>query len=268
MKLQGKTLLVTGATGGIGHAIVHRLNAEGATLIIVGRSQEKLQALTKNAQLATNGGFSVVADITSHAGRETIRTAVAGLSQPLDGLINCAGVTAFGLLADSDAQSIESLIATNITAPILLTRLVLPYLNRKESRVINVGSSFGALGFPGFSVYCASKFAVRGFSEALRRELSDTAVQVAYLAPRATNTSLNSDAVNAMNRELGNAVDNPDRVAVHIQQMLTEKRMRDRRIGWPERLFLWLNSVFPRVIDRALQKQLPIIQRYAKAKIC
>jgi short-subunit dehydrogenase len=267
-QLKGKIFLVTGATGGIGKAIAQRLLVQGARLIVVGRSREKLHALESALHISARGGFSIPADITTHEGREMIRSALDSLSQPLDGLINCAGVTAFGMLADSRAADIEALIATNIMAPILLTRMVLPYLNKNQARLINVGSSFGALGFPGFSAYCASKFALRGFSEALRRELSDTTIQVAYLAPRATNTELNTDAVSAMNRELGNRVDQPERVARKVEKMLLMKRMSDSSIGWPERFFLWINSIFPRSVDLALSKQLPVIRRYAKVETC
>ena len=166
-------------------------------------------------------------------------------------MINCAGVNLFGFLNANNPEDIDRLIATNTTAPILLTRQALPYLNRDTGRIINIGSAFGGLGYPGFSVYCASKFALRGFSEAFRRELADTKLQVGYLAPRATNTDLNSDAINAMNRELGNAVDDPGVVADYVLRMLTERRMRDRTIGWPERLFVRINSVIPNLVDKA-----------------
>ena len=264
MKLTGKLILLTGASGGIGQAIAQRLAQQGARLILVGRSGSRLSDLARKLNVFANQGFVLQADITTHAGRENIRTALLALQQPLDALINCAGVNLFGFLNANNPQDIEHLIATNITAPILLTRQVLPYVNRDTGRIINIGSAFGSLGYPGFSVYCASKFALRGFSEALRRESADTKLQVGYLAPRATNTELNSDAINAMNRELGNVMDDPDVVATYVVRMLTEKRMRDRAIGWPEKLFLRINSIFPRLVDSVLRKQLPVIRRYAR----
>jgi len=264
MKLKGKLILLTGASGGIGQAIARRLAAQGARLILVGRSTQQLNALARELQVLANDGFVLQADITSRSGHDTIRTALLALQEPLDVLINCAGVNLFGMLEDNDPEAIEQLINTNVTATILLTRLVLPFLNKNSGRIVNIGSSFGGLGYPGFSAYCASKFALRGFSEALRRELSDSPIQVAYLAPRATNTSINSDAVYAMNRELGTAMDEPEIVAAQLELMLTAKRMRDRNIGWPERLFLRINSMFPCIIDKALRSQLPVIRRHAQ----
>ena len=264
MKLNGKLILLTGASGGIGQAIARRLAAQGARLILVGRSTQQLNELARELQVLANEGFVLQANLTSRSGRETIHTALLALQEPLDALINCAGVNLFGMLNDNDPEAIEQLITTNVTATILLTQLALPFLNKNTGRIINIGSGFGGLGYPGFSVYCASKFALRGFSEALRRELSDSNIQVAHLAPRATNTSINSDAVYAMNRELGTATDEPDVVAAQLELMLLAKRMHDRNIGWPERLFLRINSIFPRIIDSALRGQLPVIRRHAQ----
>ncbi len=266
MNLHGKIVLLTGATGGIGRAVAQRLATEGAILILVGRSLPALQQLAQELDLQANNGFVLAEDIATHSGREKIRTALVALPQPLDVLINCAGISLFGFLTDNAPEEIEQLINTNLTATILLTRLALPFLHPERGRILTLGSSFGGLGFPGFAAYCASKFALRGFSEALRRELSDSSIQVAYLAPRATDTALNSPAIVAMNKELGNAMDEPQRVANVVAKMLLAPQMRDRNIGWPERLFLRINSIFPRIIDAALNKQLPIIRRYAKAQ--
>ncbi len=267
MNIKGKLILLTGASGGIGKAIARRLSEQGARLILVGRSTQTLNALARELNVRGNDGFVLQADISCRSGREIIRTALLALQEPLDALINCAGTNLFGMLEDNDPDAIEKLIATNVTATILLTRLALPFLDKHHGRILTIGSSFGGLGYPGFSAYCASKFALRGFSEALRRELGDTNIQVAYLAPRATNTSLNSDAVCAMNKELGNAMDSPELVAHKVESMLSSSHMRDANIGFPERLFLRINSIFPWIIDKALRGQLPVIRRHAQAPL-
>ena len=90
-------------------------------------------------------------------------------------------------------------------------------------------------------------------------------MQVAYLSPRATRTTLNGAAACAMNEALGNAMDPPERVAIALERMLRAARMRDCAIGWPERLFLRINAIVPALVDRALRKQLPAIKRFAAA---
>ena len=146
----------------------------------------------------------------------------------------------------------------------LLTQTLLPELQRKSSAmIVNVGSAFGSIGYPGFTGYSASKFGLRGFTEALKRELSDSAVQVLYFAPRATDTSINSDAVVAMNRELGNQSDSPALVAAALVQQIQQNQAR-RFIGWPEQLFVRVNAVLPGIVDKALAAKLAVIRRYAQ----
>jgi short-subunit dehydrogenase len=124
-----------------------------------------------------------------------------------------------------------------------------------------VGSTFGSIGFPGYTAYCASKFGLRGFSEALRRELADTPVQVIYVAPRATATAMNPEAVNELNQALGNTMDPPEKVAGAILEAMQKDEKR-RFLGWPEKLFVVINGVLPRIVDKAMLKQLPVIRRF------
>ena len=159
-------------------------------------------------------------------------------------------------------------ISALLRVPLGVARVLVADMSDEHfSKVIevNLGSTFGSIGYPGFSAYCASKFALRGFSEALRRELADTRVKVLYFAPRATRTSMNAANVVAMNDELHQAMDEPQEVA---QQLLQAIRREDDEhyLGWPEKFFVRLNSLLPRVVDQALRKQLPIIQRFARSK--
>ena len=103
---------------------------------------------------------------------------------------------------------------------------------------------------------------MRGFTEALRRELADTNVSVRYVAPRATRTGINTSAVERMNAELGVAMDPPELVAKAVCDMLVGGTV-EAVLGWPEKLFARVNGILPRVVDGALRKQLPVIRRYA-----
>lgn len=131
---------------------------------------------------------------------------------------------------------------------------------------MNVGSILGYLGYPGCAAYSASKFALRGFTEALRRELADGPVRVAYFAPRATRTALNSDALCALNTELGVAMDPPDAVAAALVRLVRQPA-RERLLGMPEKLFARLNQLLPGLVDGSLRRQLPLIRRHARGGV-
>ena len=102
---------------------------------------------------------------------------------------------------------------------------------------------------------------MRGFTEALSREINGSGVKVAYLAPRATDTAINNDKTRAMNIALGNKMDSPERVA---QALLTLINSDKRRlfVGFPEKLFARINGAFPGLVDNAIAKQLPMIKRF------
>jgi short-subunit dehydrogenase len=137
-------------------------------------------------------------------------------------------------------------------------------LRRPQAWIVNVGSIFGYLGYPGHAAYSASKFALRGFSEALRRELADGPVRVLYFAPRATRTAMNGAGLVALNRELGVAMDDPAAVAQSLMRLL-RRPARERLLGMPERLFARVNQLLPGLVDRALRRQLSTIRRHAPA---
>ncbi|MFC0047995.1 SDR family oxidoreductase [Rheinheimera tilapiae] len=261
MELRGKTVLLTGASGGIGQAIALQLAAAGARLVLVARNTARLATLQAELVAKHPADHQIFsADLTNAQERQDLLAFVRDL-QGIDLLINNAGISQFGLVAQQDYAT---QLSTNLLMPMLLTQTLLPELQRKSAAmIVNVGSAFGSIGYPGFTGYSASKFGLRGFTEALKRELSDSAVQVLYFAPRATDTSINSDAVVAMNRELGNQSDSPALVAAALVQQIQQNQAR-RFIGWPEQLFVRVNAVLPGIVDKALAAKLAVIRRYAQ----
>jgi short-subunit dehydrogenase len=261
MQLTSKTILVTGATGGIGTEVCRLLAAQGATLVMNCVNAALLAAL--NAQLG-GSHHTVVGDVSTPEGRAAIHAACEATGG-IDALVNLAGILNFRLFAEQDEATINRILQVNTVAPILLTRLLLPLLlARPEARILNVGSIFGSIGHPGFVAYCASKAAIKTFSEALARELADTTVSVAYIAPRATETPLNSDRVMALNAALGNKCDPPAQVAAEVVALLAGTG-RQRFLGWPEKLFVRVNALLPAVVHSALVKKLSLIKHHAQA---
>ena len=259
MQLNGRTALLTGAGGGIGAAMARALSGAGVRLILVGRTAAPLQALATELR---GGHQPLVADLTTADGRDSVQRLCAALPGGLDILVNNAGISDFGAFEAQPPARLQALIDTNLLAPMLLTQALLPALRRApRGLIVNVGSAFGAIGHPGFAAYCAGKFGLRGFSEALRRELADSTVGVLYLAPRATATAINSNRVLELNSALGNRVDPPEVVAQALLRQLRRERPR-YTLGRPERVFTRLNALLPDLLDRALARRLPVIRRF------
>lgn len=267
MDIRNKNVVLTGASGGIGRAVAEKLNAEGARLILVGRNEQKLMQLVDD--LGDRPHVVVLADLGQDEGRQRLLDVCRNIGP--DGislLINNAGANEFGLFEEQSQTAIANLININLVSPMLICQDLLPLLRHHEgAQIINVGSTFGSIGYPGFGAYCASKFGLRGFTESLRRELSDSGLQVSYIAPRATHTDLNSDKIVAMNDALGTAMDKPSLVADEVMQIISTPVASDTYLGWPEKLFVRINALLPALVDSSLRKQLPIIRRFAKHKI-
>ncbi|MNH79682.1 3-oxoacyl-[acyl-carrier-protein] reductase FabG [compost metagenome] len=260
MRLSEARVVLTGASGGIGLAIATALCASGAQVLAVARHREPLVPLLERYP----GNLSWVrADLTLLSDRRQVLAQAQGIGG-INLLINAAGVNHFAMLEQLDDSEINAMLAVNISAPICLTKLLLPLLKRADSAmVVNVGSTYGSIGYPGYASYCATKFALRGFSEALRRELADTRVSVLYVAPRATNTSMNSPQAQALNDALKANVDDPRSVAAAVIHAIAGDR-RDLYLGWPERFFVRLNNLLPHLVDRSLRRQLPLIRRLSQ----
>jgi len=267
MKIENTHAVITGATGGIGSRFAQHLVEKGARVLLVARDPQALIEL--KSRLVDQPGIHAdqvsyfSCDLTESEQRGNLIKYIEESSPTLNTLINSAGDNQFSFLEDTTDKKIEQIIKLNTLTPILLSKSLLPHLSKQnEAQIINIGSTFGSIGYPGFSSYCASKYALRGFSEALGRELSQTKIKVKYLSPRATNTKLSTDNIVAMNKELNVAMDSPDQVAEQLIRLLTSD-MTELSMGWPEKIFSKLNQILPNLVSKAIIKQLPTIRRYA-----
>lgn len=260
MQLNQARILLTGASGGLGQELARQLAAAGAALLLTGRDSSRLTGIVP----AGSGEVEFVeANLDDPQGIATLVAAARRFR--VNVLINNAGVGCFGLLEEQSWPDIGQVLKTNLESPLRLTHALLPWLTTQpQAAIVTVGSTFGSLPFPGFAAYSAAKAGLRGFSQALRRELADSPVAVIHVAPRAIDTPLNSRAVNALNHELGNRSDSPADVARQIVAAL-QASDRERHFGFPERLFAWLNGVAPRLIDQALAGKLATIKKHASS---
>ncbi len=257
MQLSNARILLTGATGGLGLELARQLAESGAALLVTGRDARRVKALQASLGPSAAG---LCADFERAAGF----AALAGAAREfgVNVLINNAAVGAFGLFENEEWTTIERVLATNLEAPLRLTHALLPWLkSQPQAAIVNIGASFGSLPFPGFAAYSAAKAGLRGFSQALRRELADSLVAVIHISPRAIDTPLHTDAVTALNRALRHRSDNPEDVARHVVAAL-KKGDGEYHFGFPERLLAWLNGVAPALIDRRLAGILAVVKRH------
>jgi short-subunit dehydrogenase len=266
MNIQGKRILITGAAGGIGKLLAKALAQKGGVLLLADRAADALTALRDEIQ--QTGGQAQIAAVDLSL-PEVPQQLAATAQQELGGidvLINLAGIMSFKLFHEETQESIERLWRVNAITPMLLARAVLPQmLERGDGRIVNVGSVYGSIGFPCFVNYSANKFAVRGFSQALRRELDGTGVGVTYVGPRYVRTPINAGPVARMSEALKVNMDDPEVVAASIVRAI-EKDKKEHYIGFPECLFVRINAILPGVVDGALRKQVAEIRDYAAGR--
>lgn len=188
-KLAGQVALVTGASSGIGRAIALAFLDAGADLVAVARRAERLNALAAEAQRMGRACRLVTGDVREEdtAGRAT--QAALDHFGKLDLLVNNAGVGIYKQLEETSPDDYDTMMDSNMRSTFLFTRYVVPVLTRQGSGlIINIASMAGVMGFAGEAVYCATKFAQVGFTQALDRELRPRGIRVGVICPGGVKT--------------------------------------------------------------------------------
>jgi short-subunit dehydrogenase len=228
MNIANKTVLISGASDGIGKSIAIALAKSGANLVLLGRDIAKLEKVRNVCKSSGVNVHTYAFDITDN---QALEDASKSIKQDgdVDVIINNAGIwhkaTPLGELAP---EVIESVIATNLTAHMLLTRLLINDMKDRETAIINMVSSAGMQGKAGRTAYAASKFGMRGFTEALRDETYTDPIRIGAFFQGGTNTQMFDKADEKMHLE---KYTEPDDLAEVVVFMLTR----------PQKL--WLNEV-------------------------
>ncbi len=177
MKLEGKTVLLTGATGGLGNAIARALADRGATLVLSGR---KAEALAELADSLPGDHRIAPADL----GLEGAAERLAADAGDVDGLVANAGLPGTGRLESFDPEEVTRALRVNLEAPIMLSRALAPGMReRGDGHLVFISSLAGKAPSPRTSVYCATKFGLRGFALSLRADLDGSGVGVSLVLP-------------------------------------------------------------------------------------
>ncbi|MFH0964142.1 MAG: SDR family oxidoreductase [Planctomycetota bacterium] len=183
--------MVTGASRGIGRAISVALARAGADLTLVARSREALEAVRREIEGLGVRALSISADLADPAAPGRVISETVRAFRQLDILINNAGAVAAGSIAETSAETFDSLIAVNARAPFLLCREALAHLAKSPAAsIINISSVVGHKGYPNQSAYAASKHALMGFTKVLAAELHPLGIRVHAISPGGVATSL------------------------------------------------------------------------------
>jgi len=250
-KISGCRAIVTGASSGIGRALVLELAQRGAFVIATARRQDRLAAVAQEAQSLPGRVEVVVGDIVSSETRQQLVQLAQDQWGGLDLLVNNAGVGAIRDFDQSSPDALRQVMEVNFFSAVELIRAAEPLLQvGRQALIVNLASILGHRGIPHYTEYCASKFALVGFSEALRAELARQGIDVLVVSPGTTQTEF-FDSLIAAQAGVGSRGEGgvrPEIVARAIVRAI--ERGRHQIVpNWPGRLLLWLNRISPRLAD-------------------
>jgi short-subunit dehydrogenase len=232
------------------------LARHGVDLVLMARREERLAEVAQQVRALSRQAVTVAGDVTDRDARRRALDAARAEFGGLDILVNNAGVAAHGRFAEASAERIRPIMEVNFFAPVELIREALPILQKGvQPLVVNVGSILGERGSPHKSEYSASKFALHGFSEAVRPELARLGIEVLVVAAGPTETE-HFDVLLEGTAELpwGNPRRQPADEAARAIVRAMERGRRMVVTGWRGRLLLLADRFFPGVVDRVMRR--------------
>lgn len=265
--LRGKVVLITGASSGFGADAAREFARAGCKVILAARRLERLQALAAEIQAAGGEALALPVDVSRREEVALMVQSAMDLFGRIDILFNNAGFGRLDWLEKLDpARDIQTQIEVNLLGLIEVTRAVLPHMLRQRSGVIiHMSSVAGWIGAPLYSVYAATKFGVRGFTDALRREVAPFGIRVCGIYPGPAETEFGGNTGD-------NALKNirwkeliylsSEHVARRVVRLARHPRRTVILPGW-FRLILWFDALFPGVVDWILK--VAFVRRYHTA---
>ena len=255
-----QVIVITGASSGIGLATARMAAAQGARVVLASRSEETLAAVTENINATGGQAIYVVADVGDREHVQRIADAAIGMFGGFDTWVNNAGLGIVGRIEDGKEEDFRRLFDTNFWGVVNGSLVALPYLKAHGGALINLGSVASDVAFPYQGMYSTTKHAIKGFTDALRIELSyeKAPVSVTLIKPAAINTDFAHHAHNDADREpmLPPPLYAPKEVAFGILHAAAHPK-RDIYIGGAGRLFSFVNRVAPALMDQLSKTLIP-----------
>ena len=254
--ISGARTIVTGASSGIGRAIALELARQAARLVVTARREARLRQLVEELRNLGAEAHYVAGDLTDPEHRR--RTVAVAQTQfgGLDLLVNNAGVGALGPFAQAGEARLRRVMEVNFFGPVELIRSALPLLQTgRNPMIVNVGSVLGHRGVPDKSEYCASKFALHGFSDALRCELVAGGIEVLLVSPSTTQTEFFDSVLEKRGEESAPRLGamSPEQVARQTVRAIRRGR-QELILSLGGRLLVWFDRLCPPLANRLVAR--------------
>ena len=253
--IAGTRVILTGASSGIGRALAHALVDAGARVVGLAWSEAKLLTLAEELKSSAGQFLPLAGDVTQPEARAAALRLAQAEFGGLDLLINNAGIGARGRFDAAQADRLRRIMEVNFFAAAELIREALPMLRQgARPMIVNVGSILGHRGIPRMSEYCASKFALQGFSQSLRPELARTGIDVLVVSPGTTATDFFSHALEHEPSPWPEQRGVPAELVARRTLRAIERGRREILINPRGRLLVLLNRLAPGMVDRFLAR--------------
>jgi short-subunit dehydrogenase len=255
-----KTIIITGASSGIGRELSVRLAEKGVKLVLAARSQQRLEEVAKDCRAKGSEALVVVADVANRLACKKIVDETVNAFGGIDILVNNAGMTMWAEFETvTNLEALEQIMHVNFFGSMYLTYFALPYLIKSKGQIVGVSSLTGKTGIPTRSIYAASKHAMAGFFDSLRIELKEKGVAVTMIYPGFVSSEVRERALNGEGIPLGKSpVKEKEVMTVEecVRQMLPviEKRKRELVMTARAKVGLWLKMVAPALTDNIALK--------------
>ena len=261
MNFRNKTIIITGASQGIGAELAVKLAQLGANLVLAARNEAKLKTIAQKC--LKNGGKAIAfpTNVTDPKACQKLIEAGVAAYGAIDCLINNAGMTMWSRFdCVEDLSLFEKIMQVNYLGSVYCTHYALPHLKQSSGLIVAVSSLTGKTGVPTRSGYAASKHALQGFFDSLRIELKNTGVDVLVVSPGFVATGIRQRVVGATGEQVDASLDNEQAKAISTDKCAEliikamKKRKRELVMTLKGKLGLWLKLLVPNVVDAIAQK--------------
>jgi hypothetical protein len=255
--LQARTVLITGASSGIGRMTALMMAREGTRLALVARRLDRLEEVVKEVEAKGGVAAAFPGDVTVPGTMEAVVHGCLSRFGRLDVLVNNAGAGLFAATEQTTEEDLDRIMAVNFKGTFYGIKAALPVMRKQGAgHIINVASTAGRRGSPYIGAYCASKFAVVGLTESLRVELLGSGINVSLVCPGATRTAFFNVALRRTRQHSGlvGPVESSERVAARIIGVVRRPRAEVLAQPFRRKIFLTLNLIFPGLVDRLVSR--------------